>query len=225
MIHEHLHHTIPLSHHDRLDAELAKDAYSLPGTDNYSTNHRITSALHQSAQLNPDLSELKHMHVLDSSSDYAILKNPTTNTCYLDVRGTELTPNQHTMLRDLFNDGQIAVGDIPHRVQTIYNKYLEFKELNPSCHWDITGHSLRGTIAEKIGELDPTANVTSFESGGNPFEHYDHDYSNITSHKIKTDPISLGDSPGVAIYHDNINNGYSTHSIFNYTQDYSQLSW
>ena len=225
MIHGHLHHIIPLNHHDKLDAELSKDAYSLAGDDNYSSGHRITDALHQSASLNPDLSELKDMKVLDSSSDYAILKDPHTNTCYLDIRGTELTPNQHTMLRDLVNDGQIAFVDEPHRVQTIYHKYLEFKELNPDCKWDITGHSLGGRIAEDIGKLDSSTSVTSFESGTNPFEHYDHDYSNITSHKITTDPVSLGDSPGEPIYHDNIDNGYSVHSIFNYTQDYSQLSW
>ena len=41
-------------------------------------------------------------------------------------------------------------------------------------------------------------------------------HDNITSHKIYTDPISLGPSPGQSIFHENPSNNFGSHSIFNY---------
>jgi hypothetical protein len=228
---EHSHHTInTMSHTDKLDAELSKDAYSLSGHsghDGDTSSQRFADVLHQSFLHHPDLTELKDMKILYSSSDCAILKNSVTNTCYLDIRGSDFSLDHHTLFRDLFNDGQIAIGDQPHRVQTIYHKYIEFKHLYPDCKWEATGHSLGGRIAEEIGRIDPSLNTVSFESGSSIFEHYDHDhdYDNITSHKITSDPVSFGDSPNEVIYHFNPDNGYNPHSIYNYTDDYSQPSW
>lgn len=218
---------IQLNHHDQLAAELSKAAYSLPedsGYQGHTSAERIEHALDQLAKANPDIPELGRMEVVSSTSDYAILRDPVTHTSHIDVRGTDLTIGQHTALRDAFNDAQIALDDQPHRVQTILQAYHEAKELYPDDTWKADGHSLGGTIAEDIGKIDPTIEVTSFDSGTTPLTgdtmgSEDHGiYNNITRHEMNNDPITgHNDDPASIIHHDAPTDAFWSHSIDNYT--------
>ena len=174
-------------------------------------------------------SKLSNMKVIDSNYDSAIIKNESTGLCYLSSRGTSLKAGQSTTIRDTYNDTKIALGYTPNRSITTENFLVKNMTNHPECSkWEAVGHSLGGRVVEDIGIKHPEVKVTSFEAGRslndkNLYSNLFHSKSNITSHKVIGDPISIGPSPGISIFH-SINtensNGYlnplNNHSLTNY---------
>ena len=229
------HHHIPdLSYEDRYRAIISELPYSAPSdTHDVTSLHRINNAIHEAHINHPEYTDkLSHLKVMDSNYDTVFLKDTANNTCYLSSRGTDLTPGQHTLVRDLYNDAQIAVGNSPHRFGTTEQQLVHQILDHPECaKWEAVGHSAGGRVVEDIGVKYHDIKVTSFETGRtildkdnlkNLFSGNKHD--NITSHRVISDPIAGGISPGHTINHyvdhdhflDNFN-PLKNHTILNYT--------
>lgn len=222
VVHDAGHHdaqTIHLDAHDKVSATLCKVSYALPkhsGVEGATSLDRAQNALQQAVIDNPGLHGLNDLHVVSSSVDHFTVSNSTGTECHFVIRGSDFVPGQHTMVRDLANDLQQFFGVPPHRAETMKAEYLKFKADNPNCKVYIDAHSLGGTIAIEIGKADHTANVTTFESGTGPNNHYEGGHDNIHNHKIWSDPVGWGDSAGRTTYHPSPDNGLGPHTIYNY---------
>lgn len=217
------HHKInDLSYDDRFRAILANLSYSAPSKiSEVISSKRIIDSINQAKIDHSEYaSKLSNLKILNSNYDSIILKDDISNTCYLSVRGTDLSMDQSTLSRDLINDILIAKGYNPHRILKTDNLLQHEISLNPSCKWEAVGHSLGGRIVEEIGIKYPELKVTSFEAGYGlgDIKHILDKYDNITSHKIVGDIMTLGISPGETIYHkiDNELNPLNYHSLKNY---------
>ncbi len=220
-----------LSDDDRLRAILSGLSYAAPAKSNdVSSLHRLNNELDNLSVLYPKFaSKLDNMKVIDSNYDSAVIKDESTGICYLSSRGTSLKVGQSTAIRDTYNDAKIALGYTPHRSVTTEHFLVKNMADHPECsNWEAVGHSAGGRVVEDIGVIHPEVKVTSFEAGRslndqNLFPNLLHSKSNITSHKVIGDPISIGPSPGTSIYHtphyDNSNtylNPLNNHSLTNY---------
>lgn len=220
-----------ISDDDRVRAILSGLSYLAPAKNNeVSSLHRLNNELDNLSVLYPKFAtKLNNMEVIDSNYDSAIIKDNSSGTCYLSSRGTSLQAGQSTALRDTYNDTKIALGYTPNRSLTTEKFLIKNMSDHPECSdWEAVGHSLGGRVVEDIGIKHPEIKVTSFEAGrtfNDPNFHSNllHSKSNITSHKVIGDPISIGPSPGTSIFHtlnhDNSNaylNPLNSHSLSNY---------
>ena len=205
--HANLGHQVDLNHHDQFSSLLAHAPYSASGSHDDTSHHRIEHFLNNLKVEHPEFgNELNNIVILDSSYDFTIIKND--DTCYLLVRGTDLSIGQSTALRDIYNDSLIGLGQSPNRVDTIETHLIRQMNENPTCNWEAIGHSMGGRIVEDIGVKHPEIRVTSFQAARTPWDREgikniltNKYHDNITSHKIIGDPISVGPSPGTTIYH------------------------
>ena len=216
-----------VSHDDHFRALLAELAYDAPAVDAHDTcsMDRIQDSIQAMEQTHPEYADrLSQLEVIDANYDTVVFQEG--DQCILSSRGTDLTPGQHTLTRDIYNDYLIASGDIPHRV----NATEEMLWKHPECHhWEAVGHSAGGRVVEELGIRHPDITVTSFEAGrplvGDDTAHnIIHQHDNITSHKVIGDPVCLGPSPGTSVYHvpnyGNITdhlNPLKNHALINYT--------
>lgn len=205
-----IHHTIPLSSIDHLDADICKGTYTLSDPHFASS----TMAFQDYIDHHSHVPELDHMRILHSSRDAVFLQDMEhPGHCTMGIRGTQLSHSTGTLVRDIANDTQIAFGEDPHRSTTAYHDFYQMRHTHPECtQWHFTGHSLGGRIANDLAATDRTTTSTSFEAPGQP----QNTYGNIRSHKIFTDPIAFGSPTTADIYHENPDNTFSSHSIYNY---------
>ena len=204
----HHHHINDLSYDDRYRAILSDISYSAPSECSDSVSYdRIEEAINQAKIDHPEYADrLSNLKILESNYDSVFLKDTNTDTCYLSARGTDLTPGQSTLSRDLINDILIAKGMNPHRIITIDNLLNKEISLNSNCNWEAVGHSVGGRIVEELGIKHPEIKVTSFEPGYKPG-----DMSHLNDN-------TMGASPGETVYHkvDFHGNPLDYHSLDNY---------
>lgn len=230
MNHHNDHHNISnLNHDDRYRAIISEISYGGPSSDDVSSNENILNVISKFKNEYPVYSnKLNDLKILDSNYDSVILKDNSNNTCYLSSRGTDLTPGQSTLVRDLYNDSLIAKGYTPHRSITTEDFLIKQMKLHPECsNWEAVGHSAGGRVVEDIGVNHPEIKVTSFNAGrtlfdNNTIKNIISKHDNITSHKVVNDIISTGISPGTTMYHTlddpiaNLN-PLKTHSLNSFT--------
>ena len=189
------HDIVSLSDEDGFRAILSNDiAYSLRNDDLGSTSaERFQNAIDRACEKYPHYSDrLHHLENIHSDQNAIVLK--TEDTGYIVIRGTD---PDHAPFADGVNDGQIAIGDAPHRLETVNQMYGDVKTQHPEItNWEATGHSLGGTIAEGLGMQNSDLVVTAFNPGRSPLDIMDnltpHTYDNITEHRIDGDLLNNG---------------------------------
>lgn len=157
------------------EAILADSSYSLPynrATSNTNSNKNLQKYIDNASSIHPEYaSKLHELKIVQTDFDHAILYSEKLDTYYVSIRGTVLSQNNGTILRDLLNDAEITVGIIPHRTGEIFDSIRELRLGSPNSSITVIGHSLGGTIAEYIGKLDHTINIVAFNSGESFLTH------------------------------------------------------
>ena len=194
--------------HHYFEAILANSVYSMPyNTNECSTSRiRLENYFYKAKQDYPAYkNHLNNLEIVKTNMDYAVILNKELNTFYVVARGSNMHPNQTTMMRDVINDLQISVGMIPHRTQQIFMSVKQLEHNFPQSKIIVIGHSLGGTIAEYIGKLDHSVKVVTFNAGETVFSHLPtsedlnyllqkseliHYHSNITNVNAKGDIVS-----------------------------------
>lgn len=129
---------------------------------------------------------LKNYEVVKATGDYYAIKNPQTKEMSIVFRGTN--PGN---IKDVGNDIQIATGFGPNRAKAGEQFAREVIKENPGYKVTVTGHSLGGTIAEKVATnlKDLGVKGVSFNAGSSPLNN-PQQQSNIKSFHVEGDTIS-----------------------------------
>ena len=225
--HTHQHDTIALSEEDGFRAILSNDiAYSLRNSDLGATSaERFQNAIDRACDKYPHYSD--RLHQLENiQSDQNAIALKTGDTGYIVIRGTD---PDHAPLADGVNDGQIAIGDAPHRLETVNQMYGDVKTQHPEItNWEATGHSLGGTIAEGMGMQNSDLVVTAFNPGRSPLDIMDnltpHTYDNITEHRMEGDLWNNGSGIAGNVHTYSAPNDQSPHLMDNYTHPLETLA-
>lgn len=121
-----------------------------------------------------------------ATSDYYAIRNPQTKELSIVFRGTN--PGN---IRDIGNDIQIATGMGLNRAKYGEQFARDIIKENPGYKVTVTGHSLGGTLAEKVATNLQGMGVkgVSFNAGSSPLKTPEKQ-NNIKSFHIEGDTIS-----------------------------------
>ena len=190
-------------------AELANTAYSL--------NERGLSSDNLISNINNNPLLKDHFNkdgIIYSCKDFAFIKENDSNTTHILVRGTD------PEIRDIYNDIQLGLGLNPRRSKTIMSHLESISESHPELNFICEGHSLGGTLCEKITEFRPDIKSYTFNSGRSLKDHFIHPSEcnpNIFPKVVIGDFISANGSgnPGCGVKMFDAAND-KKHTIFNF---------
>ena len=176
----------------------------MPATSEMFINALITSkdAYNDNTETQiPSGSGLQHITTITANNGFSasIYKNSSTDKYIVAYAGTKLTD-----VGDIASDAQMAAGKYPSQFQNaislIEDTLPKDYSINPSDIEMITGHSLGGSLAQLVGQLDKYSDIPVIalnpygtkDLEGNLPDGYEfsNDSSNIYNYMMPGDPIS-----------------------------------